>query len=401
MSNRTPQYRRHHGIYARVKINGRWIHLGKYDDAAAKAKFRQLIAEWAADLPVATVAPAEVSVAEVLEAFRAYAKAYYGDQRGSRYRLLLSTIRTVRELYADLPAREFSPRKLKAVRQAFIDAGFTRGHVNQCVQRVVAMFRWAVEEELVDGSVVHALEAVKPLRRGHTAAPEGKTVSGVQQSVVDATLPLLVPVLADMVRLQLACGARPGEICAITPGAIDRSRDVWLYSPAQHKNAHRGHPRVIALGPIAQAILRRYLLRPADQPCFSPKEALAQFMDREHARRATPMNQGNRPICSKRAQAIAKVHDRYEVAAYRRAIERACDRAFPVPEGAAATDARKWKREHRWTPHRLRHTCGTMVRERYGLDGSQAILGHRSARVSEIYSELNIAKAIEIARRLG
>ena len=95
------------------------------------------------------------------------------------------------------------------------------------------------------------------------------------------------------------------------------------------------------------------------------------------------------------------MHDQYDVAAYRRAIERACDRAFPAPEGLKGKEKRQWQQEHRWTPHRLRHTAGTNVREKFGLDGSQAILGHRNARVSEIYSELNTAKAVQIMRQLG
>jgi site-specific recombinase XerC len=36
-----------------------------------------------------------------------------------------------------------------------------------------------------------------------------------------------------------------------------------------------------------------------------------------------------------------------------------------------------------------------------GLDGAQAILGHKNARVTEVYSELNTAKAVATARMLG
>jgi len=401
MANRTPQYRRHHRIYARVKINGQWVHLGKYDDPAAKSRYKQLIAEWAADVPASVPAHEEVSVAEVLEAYRSYAQDYYGDAPSGRYKLMLPTIRVVRELYADLSISDFGPKKLKAVRQKFVDAGYTRGHVNQCVQRVIAIIRWACEEEMVDGAVVHALQAVRPLQRGHTEAPEGKIVTSVPQSVVDATLPFLVPVLSDMVQLQLACGCRPGELCSMTPGQIDRSGDVWLYRPREHKTAHHGHERVVAIGPKGQAILRKYLLRPGDAPCFSPKEALTQYLDQQHERRTTPLSCGHKPVAAKRRRRLAKLHDHYDVAAYRRAIERACDRAFPPPEGLTGKARRQWQHDHRWTPHRLRHTAGTLVREQFGLDCAQAILGHRNVRVTEVYSELNVSRAVEIARKLG
>ena len=87
--------------------------------------------------------------------------------------------------------------------------------------------------------------------------------------------------------------------------------------------------------------------------------------------------------------------------AYRRAIHRACDRAFPAPEGLEGDPLRQWKSKHRWSPNRLRHTAATRIREQFGLDGAQAILGHAHARVTEVYGELNIAKATEIARQIG
>ena len=54
-----------------------------------------------------------------------------------------------------------------------------------------------------------------------------------------------------------------------------------------------------------------------------------------------------------------------------------------------------------WSPNQLRHTRATEVRTEHGLDSVQAVLGHRHARVSEIYGELNTAKAVEVARRSG
>lgn len=401
MSNRTPQYRRYRGTYARVKISGRLIHLGVYDSPESKAKYKELITQWAAAVPVAPADPTELTVAELLADYDDHARHYFGDTPKSRYHHMHRVVLTVSDLYADLPARDFGPKKLKTVRQVFVQRGNCRRQVNDYTRDVVAIFRWGAEQELVPGSLVHSLEAVQPLRRGHTDAPEGKTVQAVPQATVDATLPELVPVLRDMLNLQLLTGARPGEVCTLTPDQVDRTGDVWLYRPAQHKTAHHGHDRVIAIGPKAQAILLPYLLRPGDAPCFSPKEALAQWLDVQHERRTTPMSCGNRPRPGGRKRRLAAVGDRYDVAAYRRAIERACDRAFPAPKGMTGKEKRQWQHEHRWTPHRLRHTAGTVVRQQYGLDGAQAVLGHRNARVSEIYSELSTAKAVEIARKLG
>lgn len=61
----------------------------------------------------------------------------------------------------------------------------------------------------------------------------------------------------------------------------------------------------------------------------------------------------------------------------------------------------EWQAKHRWSPNRLRHTAGTEVRKEFGLEGSQIILGHANAKVSEIYSERDYSKGVEIARKLG
>ena len=66
----------------------------------------------------------------------------------------------------------------------------------------------------------------------------------------------------------------------------------------------------------------------------------------------------------------------YIPAAYRTAIQRACDRAFPHPTldqkpAAQLTEAerqelKQWRSDHRWHPHQLRHTYATEAR-RAGL----------------------------------
>ena len=96
------------------------------------------------------------------------------------------------------------------MRQAFIDRGYTRQYVNACVQRVIGLMRWAAEEEHVSGSQIEALKAVRPLQMDRTSAPEGKTVKPVPQDVVDATLPHVNRVVADMIQFQLLTGAPTG-----------------------------------------------------------------------------------------------------------------------------------------------------------------------------------------------
>ncbi len=57
--------------------------------------------------------------------------------------------------------------------------------------------------------------------------------------------------------------------------------------------------------------------------------------------------------------------------------------------------------DHRWSPNRLRHSAGTEIRKRFGLEAAQVILGHASANVTQVYAERDLQKAVEIMREVG
>ena len=42
----------------------------------------------------------------------------------------------------------------------------------------------------------------------------------------------------------------------------------------------------------------------------------------------------------------------------------------------------EWKKAHRWSPNRLRHSAATAIRQRFGLEAAQVPLGHASADVT-------------------
>ena len=54
-----------------------------------------------------------------------------------------------------------------------------------------------------------------------------------------------------------------------------------------------------------------------------------------------------------------------------------------------------------WAPNQLRHSAGTEVRHRFGLEAAQVVLGHAHANVTEIYAEKNVQRAAEIMRAIG
>lgn len=114
----------------------------------------------------------------------------------------------------------------------------------------------------------------------------------------------------------------------------------------------------------------------------------------------------------------------YTVASYRRAIDYACQRAFPLPdylspkaeaggkrESKSAWKARltveekaeilAWHREHRWHPHQLRHNAATYLRKEFGIELARIILGHSTAFTTEIYAEADRQKAAEVIAKIG
>jgi integrase len=445
---RIPSLRRHkpsqQGV---VTLNGRDHYLGSWPASRRKppedvqAAYDAKIAEWLAGGRLAEDNQAEaLTVAELLDCFWTHAQKHYRDADGNptneqaEYKYAM---RPVLHLYADLPAAEFSPLKLKAVRLLMVN-GYThpkygeqpplaRKVINQRIGRICRIWKWAVADELAPETVYRALRAVRGLEKGRTEARETEAVPPVAEAVVDATLPHLHPTVQAMVKLQLYTGMRSTEVCIMRTRDLDTTSPVWTYRPRQHKTAHRGKERVIALGPRAQLVLRPWLRLELEAYIFSPAEAMEALAVEKRAKRKTRVQ----PSQQNRRRRAPKVRpgNRYDRTTYYRAIERACDRAFPLPEHLAPrmierkegkkprreSDAawwerltaeereavRAWQREHRWHPHQLRHTHATEVRRKFGLEAAQVALGHSSADVTQVYVERDLALAVRVAAEIG
>ncbi len=84
-----------------------------------------------------------------------HAAAYSGftedADRGDAYSLR-DALRVLKELYGRTPARDFGPLALKASRTAMLAKDWSRTYANAQVDRVLRMFRWAAEEELLPGA---------------------------------------------------------------------------------------------------------------------------------------------------------------------------------------------------------------------------------------------------------
>ncbi len=218
---RIPSYRKHRSGQARVTISGRDYYLGPYDSEESKTAYQRLISEYLATSGAMqpTASHDELTIAEMLDQFVAYATPYYGTH-SSELDDLKRIMRRLKKSYADLPAAQFVFVQFEAIRTEMIKEGSSRGYVNEQMRRCVRIFRWAASRSLISPSVAQTLGMIGGLRRGRTTAPEPKKILPVDRDTVIATIKHLPSVVADMVRLHQCLGCRPCELCR---WSIDRA----------------------------------------------------------------------------------------------------------------------------------------------------------------------------------
>jgi integrase len=414
---KNPSYSRHKASgQAVVTLNGVDYYLGTHNSPASRAAYNRLIGEWIAnDRRVPSAPTDDLLIVELCDQFWQHAQREYVGPDGEPSREadnFKTVLRELRLMYGSTRAIDFGPRSLKALMMHLAKApalsdegnktngrrcGWCRNLVNRQAARIKQVFKWAVSEELIpasrvnpDGSITavyEALRTVSGLKRGKTEARESEPVGPVADAHVDAVLPLLTPQVKALVELQRLTGARAGELVAMKVNHLDRFKPVWILKPPAHKTAHHGHDRIIPIGPAGQQILTPFLSgRSDDAYLFSPREADEIHRERRHVQRVTPMSCGNTPgngIGVRKQQRPKGEH--YEVASYRRAVARACKRAsIPV-----------------WHPHQLRHSAAGRLRSQFGIETVQAVLGHRTLRMSEHYSGINTEKAVAAMQQAG
>ena len=296
---KVPKYRKHRSTgQAVVTIAGRDHYLGPHGTKASRVEYDRLIGEWlAAGRPTSTATATDITVAEMLKRYRAFCERHYvKDGRPSAEVALLGyALKPVRELYGNTLAADFGPLALKAIQQHFIDKKICRTQINLRVGKIKGAFKWAVSEQLIPAIVLQMLQAVSGLRYGRTAATERAPVPPVADSVVEATLAWLPPIVADMVRFQRLTGCRPGEVCQVRPCDVDTTAEVWLYKPASHKTQHHGRERFIFIGPQRRIFCGHISCGTKNRSAFNRPTANEKRMAVVHESRTTPLHYGNRP----------------------------------------------------------------------------------------------------------
>jgi integrase len=394
---RIPKYRHYKPKnLAVVRIDGRDVYLGKYGSPESREKYLRIISEWnlSGAVPGPETGPtptgaadAPLTVGELILMFWKQGETYYRRADGTptgeldNYRLAL---RPLKALFGSTPARDFGPKSLKLVRQNMIDSGLSRGVVNRRVQRIIRLFAFGVENEVLPRDAHHALKAVKALGKGRSEARETEPVKPVADAHVEATKPFLSRQLGAVVTLQALTGMRSSEVLTMRTGDIETAGDVWEYVPDRHKGAHLDKERRIFLGPKAQDVVRPWLRADGTEFLFQPREARHEWLAQRRASRKSPMTPSQRARKSK-AKPKRAPGDCYDARAYAHAVAKACKRAGVPP----------------WHPHQLRHNAGTWLRKEFGIEVARIILGHNSPVTTALYAEADREKARSIMAKAG
>lgn len=428
MSRRTkdPSYRRHkQSGQAIVSLSDgtggrRDVLLGRYGTPESRDEYNRILSEWkaAGRRPPAAVAAPDLTLNEVMVAYARFMETYYvkDAKPTSEQDTIRQALRFLKRLYGHTSAKDFGPLALKAVRAEMVShpitrtvkkrdpetgevtqevkllrTGLARRFINNQIERIRRMFAWAVEEELIPVTIYQALATVRGLRKGQ--AREKPRVKPVPEAYVAAVLPRVSAAVRTMIEVQRLSGSRPQDVVRMRAIDIDMTGPVWEYRPPGYKTEHHNdeddpdRARVIFLGPRAQALLRPFLTLNVSDYLFSPKRSEKQRSSQRRQQRQTPLwpSHLQHQQRKKTRRPRPRLRDHYDVASYRRAIRRACLKAnVPV-----------------WAPNQLRHSRGTEVRKRFGLEASQAVLGHANLGTTQVYAEVDRETARRVIGEIG
>lgn len=296
------------------------------------------------------------TIQELTERYLTHAEEYYRTNPGEIWHLRACVAAVLKTADGDAHPDSFSPALLKRIRESLVAGGWElpsgelarplcRTYCNAQIRRIIRIWKFGCEEGIVNPNTIVALTCVTALKKGRSACKEGKgKVLPVSDDQVEKILPYLGTILQDMVQLQMVTGMRSGEICKMRPCDLRMHNDLWIYTPISHKGSYIDKSKIVVLGPKAIEIVRRNLGLSMEDRLFH-----------------------------------------YSTASYRTAIYRACDRAG-IPH---------------WHPHMCRHAAATKVREEFGLEAAQVMMGHATLNQAEVYAEKSLKLASEVARRIG
>jgi integrase len=167
---------------------------------------------------------------------------------------------SLKSRYAD----EIRRRDLRQILDGVADRGAPREAQQQRqVMRVV--FRWALSQDLIENDPTAGLASygTSPRRDRILAADE---IAALWTWLATSNVPAAY---VDALRLQLATGARIGEVGGMRAEEVDRETWVWTLPADRSKN---GRPRLTPLVGLARSIVETRLQSIEQGPLFTTEE---------------------------------------------------------------------------------------------------------------------------------
>jgi len=397
-SNKPPKYSKMNK-YAVVYVHGKPHYLGLYGSPESKIAYSRFVVELQASPIPATLLQQKgekhVAVPVLTAAFLDHAEANFDPKEYAHYRVIVLDF--LDKLYGnDIPVDDFKPKSLKLVREQMIQSSrFCRKVVNRYTRRIISIFAWGVENELVGEETWRTLKVVKMLPEGYPGTFDNPKRAHIPDDVVKRTLPFMPPTLRAMVQLQRMLAMRPNEIFKMRVGDIDRSREkegLWDYRPGSYKTAAYVGDIEFPLGKPEQELIAPYLegKKPAEA-IFSPRTAQEERNSERRANRKTKISPSQAVRDKARAAKPSRISEFYNRDSYRQAIEYAIKKGNrQLPEDQQIPH---------WFPYLLRNAGETAIELEHGLDKAQAQLGHTSADMTKRYSRAQKKQRDELARQ--
>jgi len=204
LTQQAPKYCKHKASgQAVVTLSRRQFYLGPHGTRASRREYDRHLAEWMANGRALSAETDILTFNEVAIRFWRHATVYYvkngrPTSEQGEYRL---TLKIARALYGREPVSDFTPARLKAIREKMLTEEWCRYTINRRIGRIVRVFKWGVVEGLVPLETYQALTTVEGLKKGRSKARESEPVRPVSLEDVEKTLPHLQRTVADMVRV--------------------------------------------------------------------------------------------------------------------------------------------------------------------------------------------------------
>lgn len=320
-----PPPRLHKTGQAYAKWQGKCKYFGKYGTPEANEKYRLWV------LSLYGKKSTEATSPLVIDLIRDYTAAHPSKN-------LKHHLKAINDLgpLSGHRCHEYTPLVFRRHRGIVASTGRRCArHVNDLMRLVQRIFRWGVSMEMVGLATYESLKTIPPLKADEVEHQATKRKPAKREDV-EKTLNELHSVPADIVRLILFTGARPGEICSIQSSEItkDGPQGTWVYRPGKHKTLHHGKRRFIVFGPMSQAILRQHW--PNRSGYLFPSSLIVGH---------------------------------YQPASLRQAVWHACKRAGVAP----------------FSPYSLRHLRLTELATDKGLDIAAMVAGHGEQETTRLY----------------